>query len=131
MLKHFLRLFGSGRLPPEGRRLVESDRNPFLVESIVGSITFRYFRAPGRYSSWRRQWFLGSLALTKSRIVAYRYRSRLVNIPFDDPRIRQVKFAFENQECLSLTHDASLFHPSRDGEIEIRLTTVTLNTFRH
>ena len=104
--------------------MVEPDQNPFIAESIVGSITFRNFRKPGRYSLWRRQWFLGSLAVTKSRIVVYRYRSRLVNIPFDDPRIHKVEFSVEHQECLSIRHDASLFHPSWAGEIEIRFTTV-------
>ena len=123
MLKFFLRLFGSGRLPPDGRRLIEPDQNPFIAEAIVGSVTFRNFRAPGRYSSWRRQWFLGSLGLTKKRFIAYRYRSCLVNIPYDDPRIAQVEFAVENQENLSIRHDASLFHPSWAGEIEIRFTT--------
>lgn len=124
MLESLLRLSGSGRLPTDGCRLVESDRDSFTAESIVGSITFRNFRSPGRYSSWRRQWFLGSLAVTNNRIVAYRQRSRLVNIPFDDPRIGQMEFSGQNQDCLSIRHDASLFHPSWTGDIEIRFTTI-------
>ncbi len=122
MLRFFLRMFGAGLLPPEGHGLIDPDRNPLVTESMTGSITFRNFRAPGRYSLYRRQWFLGSLAVSKSRIVAYRYRSQVVNIPFDDVRIRQVHFSFEQQDRFLIQFDASLFQPSSSGEVEIRFT---------
>ncbi|MBI2481561.1 MAG: hypothetical protein HYV60_23840, partial [Planctomycetia bacterium] len=123
MLKYFLRLLGTGRLPEDGYRQLEPDRDLYVVESLVGSITFRNFRAPGRYSLWKRQWFLGSLAVSKSRVVAYRFRTCLVNVPFDDPRIRQIQWTVEPQNCLVLTFDAALFQPTWSGQIEIRLAT--------
>ena len=98
--KWFLRLFGSGRLPPEGASLVAADPSALIAESLVCSITFVNFRAPGRYSAWRRQWFLGSLAVAKDRLVAYRYRKRLVNVAWDDPRVRQIKFSVPEPGCM-------------------------------
>lgn len=121
--KWFLRLFGSGRLPPEGASLIAADPNPLIAESLVCSITFVNFRAPGRYSAWRRQWFLGSLAVAKDRLVAYRYRRRLVNVPWDDPRIRQIKFSVPQPSCLSLAYDARLFQPTWSGTMELRFAT--------
>lgn len=121
--KWFLRLFGSGRLPLEGANLIAADPSALVAESLVCSITFVNFRAPGRYSAWRRQWFLGSLAVAKDRLVAYRYRKRLVNVAWDDPRVRQIKFSVPQPGCLLLAHDASLFQPTWSGNIELRFTT--------
>ena len=121
--KCFLRLFGSGRLPPDGARLIEADPSALIAEALVGSITLVNFRAPGRYSLWRRRWFLGSLAVAKDRLVAYRYGKRLVNVPWDDPRVRQITFSVPEPGCLSLAYDASLFQPAWTGSIEIRFTT--------
>jgi hypothetical protein len=47
MLKFFLRLFGSGRLPADGYRQIEPDWDPYIVQSLVVSVTYRNFRAPG------------------------------------------------------------------------------------
>ena len=121
--KHFLRLFGSGRLPPDSVRLVEADPSGFIAESLVCSITFRNVRAPGKYFWRRRQWFLGALAVTQKRVVAYRNRKCLVNVPWDDPRVRQIKFSVPYPGCLSLAYEASLFQPIWAGSIEIRFTT--------
>lgn len=119
----FLRLFGSGRLPPEGASLIAGDSSVLFAESLVCSITLVHFRAPGRYASWRRQWFLGSLAVLKDRLVAYRYGKHLVNVAWDDSRIRQINFSAPRPDCLLLTHDASLFQPTWSGIIELRFTT--------
>ncbi len=121
--KCFLRLFGSGRLPPDGASLIAADLSALIAESLVCSITFVNFRAPGRYSSWRRQWFLGSLAVAKDRLVAYRYGKCLVNVPWDDPRVREIKFSVPQPSCLLLAYDASLFQPTWSGIIELRFTT--------
>ncbi len=123
MLKYFLSLFGSGRLPADGYRQIEPDRDPYIVESVVVSVTYRNFRSPRRYSSWRRKWFLGSLAVSKHGVVGYRFRSRLVNVPFDDPRIREIHWSVEQPDCLLLAFDASLFQPTWSGELEIRFMT--------
>jgi len=123
MGKWFLRLFGSGRLPAEGARLIAADPTALVAESLVCSVTVVNFRAPGRYSAWRRQWFLGSLAVAKDRLAAYRYRQRLVNVPWDDPRLRQIKFSVPEPGCLLLAYEASLFQPTWSGTIELRFTT--------
>jgi len=129
MLRLFLRLFGSGKLPPEGHGILSLERARVVLESLCGSITYRKFRAPGRYSRLRRQWFLGSLALTEKRILAYRYRQRLVNIPFDDARIRKVHFSLEEPDTCCMKFDAALFHASASGQIELRFKTPAAEEF--
>lgn len=123
MLRYMLRPFGSGRLPDEGYRQIEPDRDPYIVESMMVSVTYRNFRSPTRYSSWRRQWFLGSLAVSKHRVVGYRFRDCLVNVPFDDPRIRDINWSVEHPDCLLLSFDASLFQPTWSGHLEFRFKT--------
>ena len=123
MLKRFLRLIGSGRFPADGYQRIAPDRDASIVESLIVSITFRNFRASGRYSSWRRNWFLGSLAVSKHLVVGYRFQSLLVNVAFDDPRIREIQWSVERDNCLLLAFDASLFQPTWSGELEIRFLT--------
>lgn len=119
MWKLFLRLFSSGRLPPDGHRAIEADKQAIVCEGVVASITFRNFRSPGRYSSWRKQMFLGSIAVSKQGVIAYRNKKCLINIAFDDPRIRQVAWAVHGI-ALSVAFDAGLFESTWSGEIEMR-----------
>jgi hypothetical protein len=46
-----------------------------------------------------------------------------VNVPFDDLRIREIRWSVEQQNGLLLTFDASLFQPTSSGELKIRFMT--------
>jgi hypothetical protein len=123
MLKYFLRLFGSGRLPEDGQRFAAEERCLLLSEAIVGSMTFRNYRAPGKRAAWKRRWFLGSILVTERRVAAYWHQSRIVNIPFSDNRISAVQCIAEQSDVIAMKFDASLFRASTSGEIEIRFHT--------
>jgi hypothetical protein len=123
MIKYLLRLFGSGRLPREARQVIDAEHSRLILESMVGSITYRNFRAPGKRSMLRRQWFLGSLAVSEKRMVAYSNGRCLLNLPLADKRIAEVDFSAETPGVLSIVYDASVLHPSQSGEIEIRYQT--------
>lgn len=99
----------------EGKRIIES--------GLFGSVTFRNFRAPGRYSWRRRQWFIGSLAVTGKRILAYRYGRCILNVPFDDDRITSLRVWIDTPDTVCTAFDVSMFHEGWSGEIEIRMRT--------
>jgi len=117
------RLFGVGKIP---KLLGDTLRIEGIVvsdEGISGSVTYRDFRAPGKYFSWRKQAFTGSVVVTNVRLVALMYANFAVNIPFTDERIRKLQISVEGADGLLIVFDPSLFHDNWSGTIEYRFRT--------
>jgi hypothetical protein len=117
------RLFGIGKIPEQFMTTLKSEGILALDEGIRGSITYRDFRAPGKYSAWRRQWFTGSIVLTQVRLVSLLSLSTAIDVPLKDERIRSMRFAEEKEGTLLVAFDPSLFHPSWSGTLEYRFRT--------
>lgn len=109
------------QLQPEGIILFEED--------VKGSMTFRDFRSPGRYDSWRKVLITSLIALTKTRLLALKGSSPIINVPFTDERLRQMKFSLEGEKTLLVAFDANLFQPEWSGEIEYRFKTPQAREF--
>jgi hypothetical protein len=62
-------LLGSGRLPEELRATLNAEGLVLLDEELTGSITYRNYRAPGQYSSWKKEPTSGAIAVTPNRLV--------------------------------------------------------------
>jgi hypothetical protein len=117
------RLFGVGKIP---KLLGDTLRIEGIVvsdEGIPGSVTYRDFRAPGKYFSWKKQAFTGSVVVTNVRLVALIYSNFAVNIPFTDERIRKLQISIEGDDRLLIVFDPSLFHDNWSGTIEYRFRT--------
>ena len=117
------RLFGGGRMPQQWRSTIDSEGVVLFDEGIGGSITYRDFSAPGRRSSWRKVAFSGSIALTKTRLVALQYANPAINVPLDDSRLHQIQFSVEGEDKLLVAFNANLFHNDWSGTIEYRFRT--------
>lgn len=109
------------QLQPEGIVLFEED--------VKGSMTFRNFRSPGRYYSWRKVLITSLIALTKTRLLALKGSSPIIDVPFTDERLRQMKFSLEGEKTLLVAFDANLFQPDWSGEIEYRFKTSQAQRF--
>jgi len=131
MSKTFLyRLFGIGKLPAELIAELEKEGIILFDEAIRGTATYRNFRAPGRYSNWKRQWFSSAIILTKQHLLALRLRSEIINVLLTDERFRQMQFSLEDDEkTLLVKFDASLFHDDWSGTIEYRFQTTQAKEF--
>ena len=116
------RLFGVGRIPKLIGDRLRMEGIVIADEGIPGSVTYRDFRAPGRYSSWRKQAFIGSLVVTNIRLVGLMQSRFAIDVPFTDQRIRQLQISRE-RDSLLITFDASLFHDDWSGTIEYRYRT--------
>ncbi|PYS25941.1 MAG: hypothetical protein DMF72_00090 [Acidobacteria bacterium] len=117
------RLFGVGKVP---KLLNDTLRIEGIVasdEGISGSVTYRDFRAPGKYFSWRKQAFVGSIVVTNVRLVALMYSNFAVNVPFSDERIRRLQISVEGSDRLLIVFDPSVFHDDWSGTIEYRFRT--------
>lgn len=117
------RLFGLGGIPAPLLTRLKGEGLLLLDEGVRGSVTYRDFRAPGRYSHWKRQWYTSSIALTRVRLVALRRSSPVIDVPLADERIRRLRLSLEGDDTLLVAFDASLFHGDWSGIIEYRFRT--------
>ncbi|HXI26420.1 MAG TPA: hypothetical protein VNG71_21380 [Pyrinomonadaceae bacterium] len=118
----FYRLFGLGRIPKLLNDTLHIEGIVVADEGIPASVTYRDFRAPGKYFSWKKQAFVGSVVVTNNRLVALMYSNFAVNVPFTDERIRQLQISVEGDRLL-ISFDPKLFHDNWSGTIEYRFRT--------
>ena len=77
----------------------------------------------GKYFSWKKQAFVGSVVVTNVRLVALMYSNFAVNVPFSDERIRRLQISVEGSDRLLIVFDPSVFHDDWSGTIEYRFRT--------
>ena len=117
------RLFGVGKIPESLAAQLKGEGMLLSDEGIKGSVTYIDFRAPGKYSNWRRQWYTTAIALTEARLVALRNSQPIINVPLADERIRSMQFSLEKSDTLLVAFNAALFHQDWSGTIEYRFRT--------
>ena len=124
------RLFGIGKISEPLRSQLQSEGIVLLDEAVKGSVTYRDFSAPGKRDLWRRQWYVGSIALTKVRLLTLRGNNPTVNVPLADDRIRAMCYSVEKGGAvLCIAFDAGLFHDDWSGTIEYRFRTPEAQRF--
>ena len=109
------------RLQPEGIMLFEED--------VKASMTFRNFRSPGSYASWRKVAITSLLILTEKNLVALKGSNPIIDVPLTDARLRQINFSLEGEKTLLVAFAANLFQPDWSGEIEYRFHTTQARRF--
>jgi hypothetical protein len=117
------RFFRVGKIPEPFAATLKREGLLLMDEGIRGSATYTDFRAPGKYSKSKRQWYSASIVLTQIRLVAFRYSEPIIDVPFTDERIRSLQFSLAESDTLKVAFDASLFHDDWSGTIEYRFRT--------
>jgi hypothetical protein len=117
------RLFGIGKMPAPYSSAIENEGVALADEGFKGTLTYIKFRAPGRYSNWKRQWFTASIALTNTRLLAFQYAGLVIDVPLADERFRRLNFSVEDGGVLLVAFDASLFRADSTGNLEFRFFT--------
>ena len=123
------RLFGTGSIPDDALSQVRIEGVLLSDEGIGGSLTFRNFRAPGRYSGWRRTWFSGSLVLTRKHFLAFRYAQPVIGVAWDDEKVTKLNCSLEKKNTLCVQFDASTFEEDWSGDLEVRFSTPLARSF--
>lgn len=120
------RLFGFSRLPSgwlgPGEAVVVSD------DGLKATTTWIKFRAPGIRRNWKRQWHTASIAMTKTRLVAFRGRRKIMDIPLIDERFDRLGISADGG-ALIIAFDAADFMADSIGQIEYRFTTPKADEF--
>lgn len=118
------RWFGFGRLPKPMMPILEQEGIRLLDEGVGGSITFRNFRAPGKRYGYRKNWFTGSLVVTKLRCAGFAFRRPVINVPLEGPYLDKLDCSLEKEGAvLRVAFDSSDFHEDWSGMIECRFRT--------
>ena len=124
LIKRILcRLLGFGKLPKVVKAALKAEGIRILEERVRVSITYRNFRASGKFFPWKRRISLGAVAVTTRRLMAYAGRIRLVNVTFDVPSIGKLDITVECPNCLCIVFGPSDFNPGQSGQIECRFHT--------
>ena len=118
------RLFGVGKIPAQYASALQSEGVILSDEGISGTVTYRNFRSPQQITNWRKQWYVASIAMTNTRLLAFRFSTVIIDVPFSDERFRGLQFSLEGETTLLVAFDASLFHDDWSGTIEYRFKTL-------
>jgi hypothetical protein len=117
------KLFGVGKIRETLRSQLKSEEIVAADEGIRSSITYKNFRAPGRYSSWKRRLFSGAIILTKQRLVLQQYSQPVINLELTDERFRKITISLEGENDLLFEFEPQIFLENSSGEIEWRCRT--------
>ena len=123
------KLFGIGKMPGREASEIEQEGVILFDEGFKGTKTYINFRAPWRYSNWKRQWSTASIALTNARLLAFQYALKEIDVPLSDARFGELKFSVEEDGALLVAFDASLFHDDTTGNLEYRFYTPLAQNF--
>lgn len=117
------KIFGAGKIREtlfnelKGEEIIASD------EGIKSTLTYKNFRAPGRYSNWKRRWFAGAIILTNKRLILQQYSQPVINIELTDERFQKIKISLETEDTLLFEFEPQLFLENSTGQIEWRSRT--------
>ncbi len=122
------RLFGIGRVPKPSLQQIRNEGVILLDEGLSGTVTFKNFRAPGRRYSWRRNWFSGSIVLTREHFLAFAFSRPVIGVAWTHDKINELHCSAENNKILCVAFDAAAFHEGWSGDMTIRFSTPLANT---
>ena len=117
------KLFGFGKLPKKMVPILEREGIILQDEGIKGTVILRKFRAPGRYHSYKRSGFAGSIVVTKLRFAAFTFAKPIINVPIDNWRLKELDISIPKQDHLFIKFDAERFHTNWSGTVECRFQT--------
>lgn len=125
----FYRLFKLGRIPQDLQTVLEMEGIVVSDEGIGGWYVTKDLKSPGRRSKYRKEGFSGFLVITKTRVLAYTFKKRQVNIAVDDPNMSKLYAELVGSEKITLSFETSSFHDDWQGVIELQFNTPKAQDF--
>ncbi len=125
----FYRWFGMGKIPKKLRPQLEKEGIVFAEEGIGGSVTLKNFRAPGRWHSWKRSGFVGSLVWTRERFWGFSYFQPIVSVPVRGEEMAALSCEVRDNGQLAIHYDAARFNPDWQGWVECRFSSTLAQRF--
>ena len=117
------KLFGAGKIRDPLLNELKSENIIASDEGVKTTITYKDFRAPGRYSNWKRRWIVGAIILTSKRLILQQYSRPVINLELTDERFKKIKISLETADTLLFEFEPQLFLENSSGKIEWRCRT--------
>jgi hypothetical protein len=124
------RLFRLGGIPRRRRPELAAEGIVLADEGIPGWLVTRRLRGPGTRYRYRGQGFVGSVVVTRSRVLCFAFGNKLVDVPFSDPRMAALEVAAPAAGRLTIAFEAAAFRDGWKGRMELRLSTPLASRFR-
>lgn len=109
--------------------ILRSEGIILLDEGVKGLVTLRKFRAPGRFHSYKKSGFAGSIVITELRFAAFTFSRPIINVPMNDERLNLLNLSVPKEGVLRVNFDASAFHQGWKGSVECRFATPSARLF--
>lgn len=116
----FYKFLGFGRMPDHYRGELTNDNLQIVEDGLKITVTFRNYRAPGKYFKLKKYWGPGALGISKNLIIITYYNSKMLHVRLDDKRFKNIEKSFD-QKSLSFKINANDFSRDASGEILIRI----------
>lgn len=117
------KIFGTGKISETLLNELKTEEIIASDEGIKSTLTYKNFRAPGRYSNWKRRWFAGAIILTKRRLVLQQFSQLVINLEFADEHFKKIIISVEGEDTLLFEFEPHLFLENSSGQIEWRCRT--------
>ena len=122
-------LFKTGSIPAEIREKLEAEGLLAADEGLRGTWFSKDFKAPGRRSLYKSRGFIGFLAISSKRIVAYANGRPQINLPVDDPLVADLHCELVGEDRICISFETAHFHTDWQGVVEMRFQTDKAKTF--
>jgi hypothetical protein len=116
-------IFRLGRVPKRALPALESEGIVLLDEGLRGSVTLRNFCAPGRFHTYKKSIFAGSLVLTEQRFAGFAFSKPVINVALHDDRLRALEISVPRDGVLEIRFDPAVFDIQSSGLVEFRFPT--------
>jgi hypothetical protein len=116
-------LLGPGRLPEPLRAQLAADDVLVLEEGLLGSVTYRNYRAPGQRFGSGRSAVSGAVAMTNTRLVVWAGCLKHIDVPRGHPLWRAIEVQAERPGRVRFTYDAGATNTALSGQVTVRLRT--------
>lgn len=115
------------------RALLATEGVVLLDEGLSGSITYRDYRAPGTYSSFRTVAVSGAIVVTGERLVVWAAKSKAIDVPLRDPLRASIAVipSGDPPDEITFRYNAAAFSPDRSGSVEIHFRTAATAAVMH
>lgn len=123
------RLFRVGSIPREIMPILEKEEIVVVDQGMRGRYITKRLKAPGKRALLREEGFIGSLAVTKKRLLCYTYKKRQINIDVRDPKMTHFYVNIPRKNEFALSFESSSFQEDRQGVIEFLYRTEKANKF--
>ena len=117
------RLFGIGSIPKKVRPILESEEIILADEGLPGWFITKNLRTPRTFSKYQSSGLIGSLIITKQRLIFYALNKEQINIPLNDPKLAKLQIDVPKMDTIKISFDAADFHENWQGDIEFQIET--------